>query len=169
MGCCAGKPVDRGPSEREKELAAAALVAPPFPKNHKLLDGLARALDLEYGPRKEVESVNTWVMLELEMRPKQHFDDFGTDLETATAWARAVEAAVKENAVTMAQLREVWGLAAKVVDLASVRVDEKGKAKIVKPTRADDDDSLDGDDPDPVDDGAAFGDGRYSNPLASAG
>ena len=50
MGCCASLA-----AKSHHEGAEKALAPPPIPLGHKLLAGLAAALEIEYGPRKEAE------------------------------------------------------------------------------------------------------------------
>ena len=69
----------------------------------------------------------TWVTLELEMRPKQHFEEVGTDLASCVAFASAAEAAVRDKGVSVESLREFWGVPAPTQ-----------KAPVREPTPADD-------------------------------
>jgi len=190
MGCASSSPLDPGaeptvPKKEAQALAKKALVTPPFPPGHVLLSGFAKALDLEYGEQQEKEAISTWITLELEARPKEHFDDLGTDLQTCTTFVADVEKAVKEKCVTIELLCERWDTPEvkpkhKVVTLGDLKgndissqqqqqqqVERKLKAK---PTGGDDD-SLDDDDDLSVDrnlggepnvDGKGGGDGRYS-------
>lgn len=169
MGCAGSA---HRPDAATVALTKKALGPPPFPPGHKLLSGLARQLDLEYGERKETGAVATWVTLELEARPKQHFDQMGIDLQTATKFVADVEAAVKEGAVSLQQLCERWDCPApeepvKVVGLADVKGGDLHQATRTAPEKPNDadDDSLDGDDdaPDSVERMlGGEGDGRYT-------
>ena len=166
MGCASSRPDTAALALKKK-----ALAPPPFPAGHKLLTGLARSLDLEYGERKEAEAVATWVTLELEARPPQHFDEMGITLQTATQFVADVEAAVKDGVVTVQQLCEIWecpvpeGLV-KVVGLSQVSLGDISKATTKGPPKDDDDDSLDADGEDAPDSVERMlggeGDGRYS-------
>lgn len=183
MGCAASAPVleeGAAPTVPRKEalaLAKKALVTPPIPLGHALLAGFAKALDLEYGDAAEKEAISTWMTLELEARPKQHFDDMGTDLATCTRFVADVEKAVKEKCVTIETLCEKWGTPEvkpkpKVVSLGDVKGDisaqqQEQVPRRSQPTGADgdsiDDDSIDRDlGGEPNADGRPGGDGRYN-------
>lgn len=114
MGCAASAPagaaLDAGaPPTAQSAAQAAALAEPPLPHTQQLLGGLAKALELEYGPPNEAGAVQTWVTLELEARPSSHFDEAGTSLQACLEFVAAVESAVKEKALTTDVLREKWG------------------------------------------------------------
>jgi hypothetical protein len=188
MGCAASSPLEEGaaptvPKKEAQALAKKALVTPPFPPGHVLLSGFAKALDLEYGEQQEKEAIATWITLELEARPREHFDDLGTDLQTCTVFVADVEKAVKEKCVTLETLCEKWGTPEvkpkhkvaslgdlKGNDISSIQQQQQQQVqRKAKPTGADDDDSLDDDDSidrnlggEPNVDGKGGGDGRYS-------
>ena len=161
----------RGPKERWRLQALDAADLGRSPRRP------AKALDLEYGDAAEKEAISTWMTLELEARPKQHFDDMGTDLATCTRFVADVEKAVKEKCVTIETLCEKWGTPEvkpkpKVVSLGDVKGDisaqqQEQVPRRSQPTGADgdsiDDDSIDRDlGGEPNADGRPGGDGRYN-------
>ena len=184
MGCAASTPLPEGaaptiPKAEARALVKKATATPPFPLGHQLLAGFAKALDLEHGDQQEKEAVATWSTLELEARPKTHFEELGTDLQTCVTFVADVERAVKEKCVTIEGLCELWGTPEvkpkpQVVGLAQLgevnleKVGAPGEKSRARPTGGDDGDSLDDDDSidrdlggEPNTDARPGGDGRY--------
>ena len=171
MGCASSRPpTDALPDAalQPHALAQAALAPPPLPNTQQLLGGLAKALELEYGPPNEVGALSTWVTLELEARPGSHFVEHS--LQDCLDFVAAVESAVKAKAVTIDSLREHWGCPGEAVkrpaapsgpvaladvvamgsspDSWRLRADVPDQAKVphVASSTADDADSMDDDD-----------------------
>lgn len=184
MGCAASAPLPEGaaptiPKAEARALAKKATAPPPFPLGHALLAGFAKALDLEHGDQMEKEAVATWITLELEARPRAHFEELGTDLQTCLAFVADVERAVKEKCVTIHGLCEVWGTPEaappkpQVVGLAQLgeinleKVGAAGEKPRARPAAGGDGDSMDDDSIDrdlggePNIDARPGGDGRY--------
>ena len=161
MGCAASAPLPEGatlPKAEARALAKKATAPPPFPVGHALLAGLAKALHLEHGDVKEAEAVATWITLELEARPKTHFEELGTNLQTCLAFVADVERAVKEKCVTIHALCDLWGCPEaappkpKVVGLAQLgevdldkAAENAEKPRRARPTGGGDGDSMDED------------------------
>lgn len=146
----------------------------------KLLIGLAKSVELEH-KWNEAQAIETWMTLELEVRPKSQFEGMGTDLQTCLDFVKAVEKAVIAKTVTVEQLRELWGCPPETlnlppkgpVSLADVSLGTNGSIKF-RGNKADGNTEDDVDDDDASDlsrandqpvgnpDVLGVGDGRYT-------
>lgn len=115
MGCAQSASDSRHAPGVEPHVPSA--LESPLPHGHHLLAGLAKSLELEYGPCGEKGTVSTWMTLELEARPQAHLTELGTDLQACCAFVSAVESSVANREVTIESLRELWGCPGEIMPM----------------------------------------------------